>query len=314
MLRRTLFPEIQPYEFGYLEVEDLHQIYWEQSGNPDGIPVIFMHGGPGAGALPIHRRFFDPEYYRIVIFDQRGSGRSVPIAELTNNTTAHLVNDVETLRELFGIKKWFVFGGSWGSSLALAYAESHPERCFGLVLRGIFLCRKEEISWFLTGMRRLFPEAWQEFVGHLREIERGDILKYYYRRLIDSDSSIHMAAANAWSRYESACSTLHPTAKGNLESFKPQAALALARIEAHYFLNNCFMDEGMLLTRIDRIADIPGVIVQGRYDVICPATSAVELANNWPRAKLRIINDAGHSAMEPGICDALITAMEQFKV
>ncbi|PPR56855.1 MAG: Proline iminopeptidase, partial [Alphaproteobacteria bacterium MarineAlpha4_Bin2] len=250
MTRRTLFPEIEPYETGCLAVEDPHNLYWEQSGNPKGVPVIFLHGGPGAGAVPAHRRFFDPQHYRIVIFDQRGAGRSTPIGELTNNTTNHLVADIETLREKCDIDRWFVFGGSWGSSLAIAYAEAHPERCLGLVLRGIFLCRQDEIEWFMTGMRRLFPEAWRDFANHLPENERDNLLVNFHRRLIDPDPSVHMPAARAWSRYEGSCSTLRPNPGAVSSLLEPATALGLARIEAHYFVNDCFLAEDELLKNI----------------------------------------------------------------
>ena len=313
MKRHILFPDIQPYETGRLAVCTPHHLYWEQSGNPNGVPVIFLHGGPGAGAVPAHRRFFDPHYYRIVIFDQRGSGRSTPLGNLTKNTTDHLVSDIELLRKHLAVKSWFVFGGSWGSSLALAYAETHPEHCLGLVLRGIFLCRKEEIDWFINGMQKLFPEAWAEFATHLPKQERNDLLQHYYHRLIDPDPDIHIPAALAWSRYESSCSTLRPSSDSHSSFPEPNQALGLARIEAHYFVNECFMEEGALLRNANRLKGLPGVIVQGRYDAICPVVSAVELSRAWPSAVLKIVTDAGHSAMEPGIRRELITAMETFK-
>jgi len=313
MNRHTLFPEIEPYETGTLVVDDPHHLYWEQSGNPQGVPVIFLHGGPGAGAVPAHRRFFDPRHYRIVIFDQRGAGRSTPLGDLTNNTTSDLVADIETLRERLGISKCYVFGGSWGSSLALAYAEQHPDRCLGLILRGIFLCRNDEVEWFMTGMRRIFPEAWREFADYLPEDERGDLLGNYHRRLVDPDPEVHLPAARIWSRYEGSCSTLRPNPEAVSSFLDPATALGLARIEAHYFVNNCFMEEGALLKKANLLNDIPGVIVQGRYDAVCPAVSAVELSEVWTRAKLHIVTDAGHSAMEPGIRSELITAMERFK-
>ncbi|MEC8163216.1 MAG: prolyl aminopeptidase [Pseudomonadota bacterium] len=313
MTRRTLFPEIEPYETGRLAVDSLHHLYWEQSGNPKGVPVVFLHGGPGAGAVPAHRRFFDPRSYRIVIFDQRGAGRSTPLGELADNTTSDLVEDIEKLRWHLGIDRWFVFGGSWGSSLALAYGQAYPDRCLGLVLRGIFLCRKDEIDWFMYGMRRLFPEAWETFANYLPVQERGDLLGNYYRRLIDPDPKIHLPAARVWSRYEGSCSTLRPN-PGAVSSFiEPATALGLARIEAHYFVNNCFMDERQLLDDVSRLSGVPGVIVQGRYDAVCPIVSAVELNAAWPDAELHIVTDAGHSAMEPGIRSELIAAMERFK-
>ncbi len=313
MSRRTLYPEIEPYERGELAVDRVHSLYWEQSGNPEGVPVVFLHGGPGAGAMPAHRRFFDPRHYRIVIFDQRGAGRSRPLGALVDNTTDRLVADIERLRRHLGIENWYVFGGSWGSSLALAYAETFPERVRGLVLRGVFLCRRQEIEWFMTGMRRFFPEAWSAFAGHLPEDERGDILAAYHRRLVDPDPAVHMPAAQAWSRYEGACSTLRPSPEAVSALTEPQVALGLARIEAHYFVNDCFLEEGSLLRNAGRLAGIPGVIVHGRYDVICPIVSAAELAAAWPGARFEIVPDAGHSAMEPGIRARLVAAMERFK-
>jgi proline iminopeptidase len=313
MMRRTLFPELEPYETGFLGVDEPHHLYWEQSGNPDGVPVVFLHGGPGAGAVPAHRRFFDPRHYRIVIFDQRGAGRSTPLGDLTRNTTADLVADTEKLRTHLGIERWFVFGGSWGSSLALAYGEAHPDRCRALILRGIFLCRKDEIDWFMTGMRRLFPEAWSEFANYLPAAERGDLLHNYHRRLIDPDPEVHLPAARAWSRYEGSCSTLRPNPDAVTSFLEPATALGLARIEAHYFVNDCFMPEGALLENVGRLEGVPGVIVQGRYDAVCPVVSAVELAEVWRGARLQIVSDAGHSAMEPGIRSELIATMERFK-
>ena len=313
MTRKTLYPEIEPYETGWLEVDDLHTLYWEQCGNPAGVPVVFLHGGPGAGATATHRRFFDPKHYRVVIFDQRGSGRSTPAGELTDNTTGHLVADVEAVRRHLDIERWFAFGGSWGASLALAYAEAYSERCRGLVLRGVFLCRAAEIEWFMTGMRQFFPEAWRDFAEHLPAAERGDLLANYYRRLTDEDAEIHQAAAQVWSRYEGACSTLKPNPEIASSYSEPKAALSLARIEAHYFINKCFIEDGALLANAGRLDGVPGVIVHGRYDVVCPMLSADELAAAWPGAELHVVPDAGHSAMEPGIRAKLVEAMERFK-
>lgn len=308
-----LFPAIEPFEIGHLAVDSRHSIYWEQSGNPDGKTVVFLHGGPGAGATPQHRRFFDPGAYRIVIFDQRGAGRSTPLGELTDNTTDHLIADMETLRQHLNIERWMLFGGSWGSSLALAYAEMYPDRCTGLVLRGIFLCRHQEIEWFLTGMGHFYPEAQREFVEYLPQDERDELLSNYYHRLTDIDPKVHMPAALAWSRYEGSCSTLLPSADVVAALTEPNAALGLARIEAHYFTHNLFIEEGALLAQAGKLAGIPGVIVQGRYDVVCPIISATELADVWPLADLQIVPDAGHSAMEPGIRKALVLATEQMK-
>ncbi len=308
-----LFPAIEPFKSGQLAVDGRHTLYWEQSGDPAGTAVLFLHGGPGAGATSQHRRFFDPVSYRIVIFDQRGAGRSTPLGELVDNTTAHLIDDMEALRRHLRIERWMLFGGSWGSSLALAYAEQYPERCIGLVLRGIFLCRHDEVDWFLNGMGRFFPEAWREFVEYLPADERSDLLGSYHRRLIDPDPEVHMPAARSWSRYEGSCSTLLPSAKTVAALSEPKAALGLSRIEAHYFSNDLFLEEGVLLARAGRLAAIPGVIVQGRYDMVCPIASAAELADAWPTADFQIVPDAGHSAMEPGIRKALLQATERMK-
>ncbi|MFN7085843.1 MAG: prolyl aminopeptidase [Burkholderiales bacterium] len=312
-LRSELYPQIEPYDAGMLELDGLHRMYWEQSGNPRGAPVLFLHGGPGAGAAPGHRRFFDPAHYRIVIFDQRGAGRSTPLGELRDNTTPQLVADIERLRVHLGIENWLVFGGSWGSTLALAYAEAHPQRCAGLVLRGIFLCRKSEIEWFLYGLRNLFPEAWHAFAGAVPENERGDLLAAYYKRLTDPDPSVHMAAARAWSIYEGSCSTLLPKPETVAYFAGDVVALGLARIEAHYFSHDIFLPENSLLDNIGRVRGIPGVIVQGRYDAVCPIVSADDVHRAWPEAEYIIVPDAGHSAWEPGICAELVKATEKFK-
>lgn len=313
MPRDALFPPIEPYHAGFLRVDDLHSLYWEQCGNPRGVPVVFLHGGPGAGASPMHRRLFDPAHYRIIIFDQRGAGRSRPLGELRRNTTDDLVADMEALRKLFRIDRWHVFGGSWGSTLALAYAQAHPEQCLSIILRGIFLMRRPEIDWFLYGMRLIFPEAWQRFAEYLPDSERDNLLDGYYRRLIDDDPAIHMPAARAWSLYEGACSTLLPNTDNLAAATEGTHALGLARIECHYFKNNLFTPETRLLDDIDRIRRIPAVIVQGRYDIICPIASADALHRVWPEATYRIVPDAGHSAMEPGIRAALIEASQGFR-
>lgn len=308
-----LFPEIRPNRHGFLEPDSLHRIYWEESGNPDGVPVLFLHGGPGAGTSPLHRRFFDPAHYRIILFDQRGSGKSTPYASISDNTTPHLIADIELLRNTLDIEKWLVFGGSWGSTLALAYGEAHPEACLGFILRGIFLCRKSEIDWFLYGQRTIFPEAWRAFSGHIPENERNDLLAAYHVRLVDPDPAVHNPAARAWAHYEAACSTLLPN-ESLINSFESDAiALSLARIEAHYFLNNIFLPENSLLNNLHKIRHLPAVIVQGRYDGVCPIVTADELARAWPEAFYEIVPDAGHSAFEPGIARALVGAMEAFK-
>jgi proline iminopeptidase len=287
----------------------LHSVYWEQCGNPAGVPVVFLHGGPGAGASPMHRRFFDPAHYRIVILDQRGAGRSRPVGEIRANTVPLLVEDLEVLRRRLGFARWHVFGGSWGSTLALAYAQEHPDRCLSLVLRGIFLMRRTEIDWFLYGMRTIFPEAWAAFAGHLPEGERGDLLEAYWRRLTDPDPAVQLPAARAWSIYEGACSTLVPSPETVAAAGEDNHALGLARIEAHFFRNNLFDPETLLLDRIGKVRAIPAVIVQGRYDIVCPITTADELRRAWPEARYVVVPDAGHSAMEPGIRAALVDAM-----
>ncbi|MBB3063966.1 prolyl aminopeptidase [Limibacillus halophilus] len=312
-VQQDLFPSIEPYDQGYMPVDTHHSIYWEVCGNPKGKPVIFLHGGPGAGCGPEHRRFFDPAHYRIVLFDQRGAGRSRPYAEIKDNTTQHLIADIELLRETLGIERWMVFGGSWGSTLALAYAQAQPARVSELVLRGIFLGRAPEIDWFLTGIQQIFPEAWADFTAPLEGAERSDILASYYRRLNDPDPAVHLPAARAWAQYEGRCVTLLPSADTVTAFASASKALALARLEAHYFINGIFLEPNQLLDRIGAIRDIPAVIVQGRYDIVCPATSAHDLKTAWPEARLEIIHDAGHSALEPGIRRALVGATESFK-
>ncbi len=313
MPRGDLFPEIGPYETGYMPLGGGHVMYWEQVGASRGAPVLFLHGGPGAGAGAVHRRFFDPHHWRVVIFDQRGAGRSRPLGSLVNNTTQDLVDDIETLRRHLGIERWLLFGGSWGSTLALAYAQAHPERIRGLVLRGVFLGRPAEVDWFLHGLAAIFPDAHAAFVGHLTPEERGDILHAYLRRLTSADPAIHMSAARAWSVYEGSCSTLLPSPDTVSSFAQDRSALGLARIEAHYFAHDLFLSPEGLLGGMDRIGDIRGEIVQGRYDMICPARTAFELAAAWPAARLTLIPDAGHSALEPGIRRALVSAVERFR-
>ncbi len=312
-MRTELYPAIEPYQTGMLPLDSRHTMYWEQSGNPRGVPVLFLHGGPGAGASPTHRRFFDPAFYRIVIFDQRGSGRSTPLGELTDNTTQHLVADIERLRRQLGVERWLVFGGSWGSTLALAYGETHPERCLGFVLRGIFLCRQIEIDWFLQGMRTVFPEAWREFVQFLPEPERADLLGSFHRRLIHPDPAVHLPAARVWSRYEGACSTLLPNVETAANLADDRVALGLARTEAHYFVNHIFLPENALLDQVGCLRRHPAAIIQGRYDMVCPPMTADALARAWPEARYQIVPDAGHSALEPGIRAALVAACERFR-
>jgi proline iminopeptidase len=313
MPRGDLFPEIGPFETGYLPLTDGHVMYWEQVGNPRGLPALFLHGGPGAGAGTVHRRFFDPDFWRVTIFDQRGAGRSRPLGSLAANTTPNLVADIETLRRRLGIERWLLFGGSWGSTLALAYAQAHPERVAACVLRGVFLGRPEEVEWFLHGLAAVFPDAHAAFAGFLPEAERGDLLGNYLKRLSDPDPTIHMPAARAWSMYEGSCSTLLPSPDSVLSFAQDRSALGLARIEAHYFTQDLFLPPGGLLAGMDRIAHIPAEIVQGRYDMICPARTAFELAAAWPAARLTVIPDSGHSALEPGMRRALVAAVERFR-
>jgi len=313
--RRSLYPEIEPYRTGRLRVSELHEIAFEECGNPRGRPVVFVHGGPGGGVEPKYRRFFDPAAYRIVLFDQRGCGQSTPHAELRDNTTWHLVSDMEAIRAHLGIDRWQVFGGSWGSTLALAYAETHPVRVTELVLRGIFLLRKLEIDWFYQrGADALFPDAWEGYLAPIPEAERGDLLHAYYRRLTSDDPEVQRQAAKAWSVWEGSTSCLFPNRELILKSGGDLFSLAFARIECHYFVNGGFLDpETRLLDDIGRIREIPAVIVQGRYDVVCPMQSAWALHRAWPEADLRIVPDAGHSALEPGVTHELIEATDRFR-
>jgi proline iminopeptidase len=311
MPRGDLFPEIGPYETGYLPLADNHVMYWEQVGNPNGKPVLFLHGGPGAGAGAVHRRFFDPSFWRVIIFDQRGAGRSKPLGRLTANTTPLLIEDIETLRRFLGVERFLLFGGSWGSTLALAYAQAHPEAVIGAVLRGIFLGRPAEVEWFLYGLARIFPDAHAAFSQFLPEAERGDLLAGYLRRLADSNPDIHGPAARAWSVYEGSCSTLMPNIEAVSAFAHDRTAVGLARIEAFYFANDLFLPAGGLLSHMEHLAQLPGEIVQGRYDMICPAQSAFDLAAAWPAARLTLVPDAGHSALEPGVRTALIAALDR---
>lgn len=314
---RTLYDEITPYDSGHFRVSPVHELYYEQCGNPNGKPVVFLHGGPGAGLIPDYRRFFDPEAYRVILFEQRGSGRSKPHASLEDNTTWHLVQDIERLREHFGVDQWIVFGGSWGSTLSLAYAETHPERVRGLVLRGIFLCRPDETKWYYEdsqGANAIFPDAWEEYIRIIPEAERGDFVSAYYRRLTSEDAAVRLEAARAWAIWEASALKLIPDQKLIDEFSEPEMALAVARIECHYFINNCFFEtDNWLLENIGRIRHIPAVIVHGRYDIVCPFVSAWDLHRAWPEATLKIIPDAGHSALEPGITSALVEATDSFR-
>jgi proline iminopeptidase len=308
-----LYPAAIPHRTGRLALDPVHTMYWEECGNPRGFPAIFLHGGPGGGIAPDHRRYFDPAFYRIVLYDQRGAGQSAPLGELADNTTPHLVADLERLRAHLGIDRWLVFGGSWGSTLGLAYAEAHPDRVAAIVLRGIFLAREWEIRWFIESMRNIFPEAWNAFAGFLPEAERGDLLGNYYRRLTSRDPSVHMPAAHAWSRYESSCSTLLPDPDLVAHFDEDAIALAIARIEAHYFVHRLFLGVNALLDNVARVRSIPACIIQGRYDVVCPIRSADDLSRAWPEAEYIVVPDAGHSAREPGIARELVAATDRLR-
>ncbi len=304
-----LFPEIAPYVHHSIKVESPHLIHVEECGNPSGIPVLFVHGGPGAGCEDYHRRFFDPELYRIILFDQRGCGRSTPHASLENNTTQGLVADMEVIRQQLGVDQWVLFGGSWGSTLSLVYAQTHTERVAGLILRGIFLCRPHEIQWFYqNGASRLFPDYWESFIEVIPEEERTDIVAAYHRILNGSDELKRMSAAKAWSMWEGRTATLMPQDSVINHLADPFTALSMARIENHYFMNDSFLEEDQILRHADRLAGIDGVIVQGRYDVVCPMESAWALHRAWPEAAFKVVGDAGHSASEEGITRALVQA------
>ena len=312
---KTLYDPIEPFEQGMLKVSPVHNIYYEQCGNPQGQAVVFLHGGPGGGIVEDYRRYHDPEAYRIVLFDQRGSGKSTPHASLEDNTTWHLVEDIEKLREHLGIEAWQVFGGSWGSTLSLAYAQTHPDRARQLVLRGIFLCRPKEIRWFYQeGANAIFADVWEEYLKVIPEKERSDMVSAYYRRLTSETDEVKLAAARAWSIWEGSTSKLFFD-YNMIEKFaEPEFAMAFARIECHYFMHNAFFDtDNYLIENVWKIRHIPAAIVQGRYDVVCPMMSAWELHRAWPEAELLIIPDAGHSASEPGIISALVDATDRFK-
>jgi proline iminopeptidase len=319
-----LYPSLKPYQSGMLDVGDGHSLYWEQSGNPDGQAVVFLHGGPGAGSGPAHRRFFDPLHYRIVLFDQRGCGKSTPYACIQDNNTQKLIADIEALRDHLSIEKWLVFGGSWGSTLALAYGIYHPQHCLGFILRGIFLGSTVELDWFIHGMATIFPEAHRDFRSFLPREEQGDLIGNYYHRLTNPDANIHLPAAASWCRYETLCSTLRPgtTARipppqRNIVPADAQHTLAISRLEAHYFRNSMFLEEDFIINNIEKLSGLPTIIVQGRYDIVCPMVNADKLARSWPdRANILstvIIKDAGHSALEPGTRRALVLATDTLK-
>ncbi len=309
---QTYYPAIDPYITHRLDVTPPHNIYVEESGNPNGLPILFVHGGPGGGTNPQQRCFFNPSIYRIILFDQRGAGQSTPHAELTNNTTQDLVNDIEVIRQHLNIEKWIVFGGSWGSTLALVYAQTHPENILGLILRGIFLCNENDKKWFFEyGVNQIFPEHWEEFISHIPENERNDLISAYYRRLTSNDLAVQKAAAKAWSAYEGFCSTLRPNP--TLLDFFTEShhAISVARIEAHYFINRCFLQNDQILNNMSRITHIPGIIVHGRYDLVCPPINAWRLHQSWPTAEMIFTDDAGHAASEPSNTDALIYATQK---
>jgi proline iminopeptidase len=313
-VRRSAYPPIEPYETGRLEVGGGHEIYWEQSGNPRGKPALFVHGGPGFGTEPKQRQFFDPAAYRIVLFDQRGCGKSTPFASLDENTTWDLVRDIEKVRERLGIERWQVFGGSWGSTLGLAYAQAHPERVTELVLRGIFLLRPEEIEWFYQkGAHAIYPDAWESYLAPIPPEGRGDLVRAYYKRLTSSDPEVRRQAARAWSVWKGRTSNLLPNPALVAKTGEEEFSLGFARIECHYFVHGAWLEGRELLANVDKVRNIPAVIVQGRYDVVCPMMSAWALHRAWPEAKLKIVPDAGHSAFEPGILHELIEATDRFR-
>ncbi len=318
----NLYPEIEPFNKNWLKANDLHQIYYEECGSPDGVPVVFLHGGPGSGCNPTQRRFFDPKHYRIILLDQRGCGRSTPQGEVTDNTTDDLVRDIETLRHHLGIAKWHVFGGSWGSTLALAYAVKHVNAVISLTLRGIFLSRASELAWFLGDIQHFYPEVWHHLISYLPEDEQHDVLDAYSKRIFSADAAVNTPAAVRWNAYESAIMRLNPAmavdsspSNKTAEALQKEQAteLARARVQIHYVQQQCFVDGDAILTAAANLAAIPTVIVQGRYDMVCPPQTAWMLARAMPHAEFIMVNDAGHSAMEPGICSALVAATEKFK-
>lgn len=315
--RRThildLYPEIVPYSSGFLDLGDDHNMYWEQSGNPDGTPVVVVHGGPGGGTSPAQRRFFDPDHYRIILFDQRGAGRSSPYGSVENNTRSHLVADMERLRRHLSVPEWHLFGGSWGSTLALSYAAAYPERCIGMILSGIFLLEREEIEWFFQGIKSFFPEAWEQFAGIFPEEDRSDLLGAYYKRLFGQDSAKALEAAISWCLYESACSSLLPNYETITTEEQKAQVLTIARLECHYYRHEVIPTDKSLIRQVDRFRHIPSVIVQGRYDMLCPIHTAHRLHLAWPEADYIVVPDAGHSEQDPPIRSRLIEAAENAK-
>ncbi len=305
----VLFPEIKPYKRHQLKVSEIHELYVDEAGNPDGLPVLFVHGGPGSACDASSRRFYDPSNYRIITFDQRGCGRSTPHSSLEENTTEDLIEDIEKIRQYLAVEQFVLFGGSWGSTLSLLYAQKYPQHVHAMVLRGIFLCRQVDLDWlYRDGANRIFPDNWDEFQRAIPEAERGDLVEAYYNRLTGEDELARMAAAKAWSAWEGNCSKLRPSAEAMAKFTKPHNAMALSRIETHYFMNKGFIEENQILRNMDAIKDIPGTIVHGRYDMVCPLDNAYLLHHHWPASELHIVRDAGHSASEPGNVDALIRA------
>jgi proline iminopeptidase len=305
----VLFPEIKPYKRHQLKVSDIHELYVDEAGNPNGLPVLFVHGGPGSACDASSRRFYDPSKYRIITFDQRGCGRSTPHSSLEENTTQDLIEDIEKIRQYLEVEQFVLFGGSWGSTLSLLYAQRYPQHVHAMVLRGIFLCRQVDLDWlYRDGANRIFPDNWDEFQRAIPESERGDLVEAYYKRLTGEDELARMAAAKAWSAWEGNCSKLRPSAEAMAKFTKPHNAMALSRIETHYFMNKGFIEENQILKNMDAVKDIPGTIIHGRYDIVCPLDNAYLLHHHWPASELHIVRDAGHSASEPGNVDALIRA------
>ena len=308
----NLYPDIQPNARHRIAVDPPHELYVEESGNPDGIPVLVVHGGPGGGCEDSYRRFFDAERYRIILLDQRGAGRSQPLAELEGNNTQALVADMEVVRHFLGIDRWLLFGGSWGSTLSLVYAQAYPDCVSGLVLRGIFLCRPQDIQWFYQcGASRVFPDYWEDFLAPIPEEQQGDLVSAYYRKLTSTNELEQIQAAKAWSIWEGRCATLHPNPRVVEHFGHPHVAIALARIECHFFMNNAFLEPDQIVRNAPNLRDIPGIIIHGRYDMVCPLDNALALSKAWPEAELRIIRDAGHSASEPAIVDALMRGVDE---
>ena len=308
----ALYPDIKPYAEHQLAVDSTHTLYIEECGTPSGIPILFLHGGPGGGTEPFNRRFFNPEKYRIILFDQRGCGKSRPHGSLENNTTQHLIDDIEKIRAHLGVEQWVLFGGSWGATLALLYAQSFPEQVTAMILRGVFLSRKKDLHWlYQEGANRVFPEAWQEFIKPIPASERGNLLDAYNKRLNSDNEIVRMSASKAWSTWEGSCATLRPSTRVMDHFTDPHTALSLARIEVHYFLNNSFIEENQIINNMGTIQSIPGIIVHGRYDMVCPLDNSLALCQAWDNAELNIIREAGHASSEPGISDALVKATNE---